>query len=333
MVDAFRKTGAEIILMDLDRSQGLLSLIRNLIALFHENKPDFVHVQYMAPGFAPIVAARLSGVRNILATVHQPGRNYNLKAKCLLRGAAFLCSSFFCVSQAADKSWFGSSELFEPGEELRSSRKHYTIYNAIDFAEIESIIASTDSFQLKKSLGIDNCSIVGVVGRLREEKGQVTLIKAMPKVIQTIPNTCLLVVGDGPDKNKLQAMAVNMGVNDHICWIGEKEPNDVISYYSIIDVAVSPSKFEGFGLAAAEAMAAGCPVIASNIDGLNEVVTHGRTGFLVAEGDSSALSDHIIELLFDMDKAAAMGKEGRKKVKRLFSVERFAETILEVYRS
>ena len=74
MVSGFRSTGAKVILMNLKRSGGLFNLIRELMKLFRSSQPNIVHVQYVAPGLIPIIAAKLSGLRTVFSTVHQPGR-------------------------------------------------------------------------------------------------------------------------------------------------------------------------------------------------------------------------------------------------------------------
>jgi glycosyltransferase involved in cell wall biosynthesis len=333
MVDSYRAAGAEVILMKLDRSRGLLHLVRKLKNILQQTKPDIVHVQYMAPGFIPIIVARLCGIRTVFATVHQPGRTHGLKAKVLLRTAALFCTAFFCVSQAAETSWFGSSAVFDARKYRKARRKHFTIYNSIDFSSVKERIKKTDRTSLKKSLGLDKCLIVGSVGRFREEKGQGVLIRAMANVVHIFPEACLLLVGDGPDREKLQKLSEELNLHNYIHWVGQLDPEAVIAYYNIMDLAVVPSRFEGFGLAAVEAMAAGLPVLASKVDGLCEVIEHEKTGYLIPPENSNLLADHIIVLLTDLDKAAGMGRAGRKRVEQYFSMEQFSDAILTVYKS
>lgn len=333
MVYSFRESGTEVILMGLERSQGLFYLIIKLLALFKKNNPDIVHVQYMAPGFAPILAARLSGVRTVFATVHQPGRTHGIKAKVLLRTGAMLCTAFFCVSKATEESWFGKSAVFELKNGKRAKkRKHYTIYNSIDASSVIKRVMKTNRAALRTSLGLDRCLVVGAVGRLREEKGQDLLIRAMAIVVQSVPEACLLIVGDGPDREKLQKLSEDLNLHKHIHWAGQLDPEAVIPYYAIMDVAVVPSRFEGFGLAAVEAMATGLPVLASNVDGLCEVVKNEETGYLVPLENRALLADRIVALLTNLDKAAVMGRAGRKRVEQYFSMENFSNVILAVYK-
>jgi len=332
MCRLFQESGAEVILLGLDKSKGLFHLIRNLKAVFHKNRPDIVHVQYMAPGLAPIIAARLSRIRTVFATVHQPGRVYGLKAKLLLRFGALLCNAFFCVSQSAEKSWFGTGEIFDP-ENINRSRKHFTIYNTVDTGRFVIPSDSLQVHKLKNMLHTDGHPVIGMAARLREEKGQAHLLNAMPDIIKSIPDAVLLMVGDGPDRIKLQAIAENLGIAGHVIWAGNINHEQIPLFYAVMDVAAVPSMFEGFGLTAAEAMAAGLPVVASDVDGLREVVDHGKTGYLFPAGNSKSLAGYIKELISDTDKCMLMGKAGQKRAEQYFSMEGFAMSMLSAYNS
>jgi len=330
LVSRMEGTGAKVVLMSLKRSDGILALMANLSKIFKELKPDVVHVQYIAPGLIPIIAARLSGVKRVFATVHQPGRPYGWKSKLLIRIAAQLCDAFFCNSKSVEKSWFGDCQILDP-EKIDVMRKHFTIYNGVDSDRIEGIVKQTDKEGLKESLNIKDKKVVGVIGRLREEKGQFILLESIKKVVEEMPDTALLVVGDGADRAYLEQAAVELGVNDHVIWLGQKDPDEVFALYGVIDLVVVPSLFEGFGLTAAEAMTAGKPVVASNVDGLREVIQDGISGLLVPPGNSKALGQAILELLANPAKAASMGERGKKIVETEFSLCRFQSAILATY--
>jgi len=330
LVSRMEGTGAKVVLMSLKRSDGILALMANLSKIFKELKPDVVHVQYIAPGLIPIIAARLSGVKRVFATVHQPGRPYGWKSKLLIRIAAQLCDAFFCNSKSVEKSWFGDCQILDP-EKIDVMRKHFTIYNGVDSDRIEGIVKQTDKEGLKESLNIKDKKVVGVIGRLREEKGQFILLESIKKVVEEMPDAALLVVGDGADRAYLEQAAVELGVNDHVIWLGQKDPDEVFALYGVIDLVVVPSLFEGFGLTAAEAMTAGKPVVASNVDGLREVIQDGISGLLVPPGNSKALGQAILELLANPAKAASMGERGKKIVETEFSLCRFQSAILATY--
>jgi len=330
MVSKMEATGADVILMNLRRSDGIVALMINLWKIFKKLGPDSVHVQYVAPGFIPVAMARLSGIKKVFATVHQPGRVYGLREKLLIRMAAFFCDAFFCNSKCVEESWFGSSEIFDPGK-TDPKRKHFTIYNGVDILRIEKIVKGVDKQEIIESLKIKNKKVVGVVGRLRTEKGQATLMESMKIVIKKLPNTVLLVVGDGPDRVSLEDLAGELGISDHVKWLGQKDPEEVIKLFSIMDAVAVPSVFEGFGLVAVEAMAAGRPVVASNVDGLTELIQGGVNGLLVQPGDSSALARGVLEILLNPAKATSMGVHGREMVEKQLPMTRFHSTILAAY--
>ena len=184
---------------------------------------------------------------------------------------------------------------------------------------------------MKKELGINGEKIIGVVGRLRSEKGHEFLFRAMAGVLQSFPSVRLLIVGDGPDKEKLKDIAVGLDIDKVIVWAGAKTQEETFSLYGIMDVVVVPSQFEGFGLTAAEAMAAGVPVVATDVGGLRDVVDRNSTGFLVPYDDARRLREAILRLLRDDTLAQKMGTEGEKKVARLFSLSTFEASMSAVY--
>jgi L-malate glycosyltransferase len=330
MVSAIEKTGAEVLLLELNRADGLFSLLGKLNALWKNMQPDIIHVQYIAPGLIPVIAAKLARIKTVFATVHQPGRVYGWKEKNLLRIAARLSTAFFCNSKAVEESWFGVSEIFKPND-INRGRKHFTIYNGIDIDHIEQIAKKIDRNKLRNDIGIDNKPVIGMVGRLRQEKGQDILLDAMPDVIKAIPNVMLLVVGDGPDRMSLELRAKSLGLARNILWLGQMDHDEVIKLYTIMDVVVIPSRFEGFGLSAAEAMAAGCPVIASAVDGLAEVIQHGVTGLLFPADDTKKLASSIIDLLMHREKSLTIAKKGNDDIRDRFSIEKYASSIISAY--
>jgi glycosyltransferase involved in cell wall biosynthesis len=330
MVDRFEAAGAEVLLLKYERAKGLWHLAKGLIGIFREKKPAIVHVQYMAPGFVPVIAAHIAGVKTVFATVHQPGSAYGWRAKMLLRTAARFCTAFFCNSIAVEKSWFGSAALYQP--EIAKVRRHCTIYNGVDYAAITKAVSGVNRTALRTQMGVADGPIIGIVGRLSGEKGQAVLLDAMSDVIKTIPDATLLVVGDGPDGEMLRKRAEDLKLSNYVKWLRQKNPEEVYQLYGIMDVVVVPSVFEGFGLVAAEAMAAGRPVVASSADGLREIVDDGVTGILVVPRSSRAIKDAICKLLADRNLSEAMGQLGKERIGNLFSLGRFSSAILDAYR-
>jgi glycosyltransferase involved in cell wall biosynthesis len=337
VVAQFEKTGAEVTLLGLNRSNGkfgvpkIWELIRKFVVVLKKYHPDIVHVQYLAPGLVPIIAAKLGGIQTVFATVHIAGSIvYGLKAKMLLRFAALLCKGFFCVSRGVEEFWFGDSEIFSAAT-IKRKRKHFTIHNSIDVSRINQILNGVDHEKSRRDFGTEGKKVVGIVGRLAPQKGHTFLLDAMVEILERDTNVILIVVGDGPERTSLQAKAQNLNIYQHILWLGARQQEEVFRLYSMMDVFVMPSLYEGFGLTAAEAMAVGLPVVGTRIEGLAEVIEDGLTGFLVPPADKHALTERIVHLLNNRDMAVAMGKKGAERVKNLFSLETFSERIINAY--
>lgn len=331
MVRKFEANGAKVLLMKYERAAGLWHLAKGLIRLFKEQKPDIVHVQYLAPGLIPILTARLAGGPVILATVHIAGSIvYGKKAKILLRIAAFFCTRFICVSRGVEKFWFGDSAIFDPLT-VNKGRKHFTVYNAIDTVAIANVLSAVDKHKMKEMLGIAGRPVIGIVGRLAHQKGHTILLDAMAEVIKEFPTVILMIIGEGPDRQKLEEKATALNINKNILWMGVQPQNKVFEFYAIMDIFTMPSLYEGFGLTAAEAMAAGLPVVGSAVDGLCEVIEDGVTGYLVPAGNSQSLSNALIEFLKEPQKAKAIGRNGCKRVENLFSLARFRASMIGLY--
>ncbi len=336
MAEAFRELGAEVSYLNMKRASSgasygqMVVLLLELRKYFRATKPDIVHVQYVAPGFVPILAARWAGVKKIFATIHYPRHLFGMREELLVRFAARLCTMFFCNSLATERSWFRSAALFN-SDERAASPNHCTIYNAVDVDKVEKYAHTLSRAELKAKNGLGTNAVVGIVARLRAEKGHAHLFQAMKTVLSSAPKTRLLVVGDGPDAVALRQLADKLGIAQSIVWAGAKSQEETFTLYGAMDIVVVPSLFEGFGLSAAEAMAAGIPVIANNVDGLQEVLEDGVTGILVRSGSIQDLASSTIALLSDSGKGVQMGKKGKERVRELFTHQRFAKTILSAY--
>ena len=325
----FEDLNVTVTCLNLRRSDGLLKLIGPLRSFFKTRRGAIVHVQYLAPALVPIIIARSAFVSTLLATVHTAGSHvYKTKHKIMLRLAAMLCDCFICVSRRAETFWFGTSEIFDRTS-VFFKRKHYTIYNGVDVAEIQEQIERYQADECNRRDAGRN--ILGFVGRISEEKGVFVLIEALNHIICEMPDTVLVVAGDGPDREQLDARAKVLGISGHIKWLGTVPQEQVYGLYGQVDIVVVPSLIEGFGLTAAEAMAAALPVVGTRTEGLLDLVEDGITGYLVAPGDSAGLAARIIDLLKDREKRGAMGRAGNQRVKDQFSVERFRVAMHDLY--
>jgi L-malate glycosyltransferase len=331
MVKDFEKEGCVVTLQKYPRNTGKFRLLMKLISYFKRSKPDFVHVQYIAPATIPILAARLAGVKRVLTTMHQMGTPYGLKEHLLFSGSRRLCDHAVFVSQAVQRSWTGSENLYDFNFPESFTGKSGTIFNAVDVDEINGISSRSDAENKKLSLSINDKFVIGAVSRLRREKGIDVLVKAFSLLPELHKTSHLLIVGDGPDLNELKAMAEKAEISDIVTWTGELPRNDALGAVCLMDLVVVPSREEGFGLTAIEAMALGKPVIASNTGGLTEIVKDGINGYLVPAGDPAALARKIKFLSTRPETNSQLGAEGRLTVARQFSYFSFVKNFISLY--
>ena len=164
--------------------------------------------------------------------------------------------------------------------------------------------------------------IVAILAVLEERKGHRFLLDAARVLKERGRRIKYVFAGDGSQKAQLQRMVQRLGLREEVSFVGFVK--DVPKFLSSIDVLVLPSLYEGLGVAALEAMAAGKPVVATRVGGLAESIIDGETGFLVPSRDATALAEAIQKLVADPFMARAMGQKGTARVLSIFTMERMA---------
>ena len=141
------------------------------------------------------------------------------------------------------------------------------------------------------------------------------------------------VIGDGPDEERLKALAGELEISDRVRWIGALPQQQLTEYYRSATALVVPSVNEGLGLVAVEAQLCETPVIAFDSGGLSDVVSNQRTGILVEDISASALAGAIDALLASPDRGAALGAAGRLHALATFAPESVARRYATIYKS
>ncbi len=332
VVDEFIECGCLVELLRLQRGLPALDFIRIMRRYFRAARPDVLHVQYMTPGALTILAGRLAGVPKVLATVHQPyTASHGVNALRLLRASSMLCDRFIAVSQVAEASWFGSSCDCSAALQKGGRRRHCTIHNAVDVRAVAALVDTGVARKYRETYGIAaDAFVFGYIGRLSHEKGVDNLLQAFGQVFGRTKGISLLVVGDGPEKQKLQERFSHEAWWRGIVFAGTLSWKDAMRHLSAMDCLVVPSRFEGFGLSAVEAMAASRPVIASRTGGLSEIITHGRDGFLYEPEDVSALAGQMCLLADDKQLCRNFSMSAFRRSQD-FDVEPYSRKIQDLY--
>jgi glycosyltransferase involved in cell wall biosynthesis len=211
---------------------------------------------------------------------------------------------------------------------IAGQEKFATIHSGIDLAHFRSVLV--DPAIKRKELGLPpEGPIVGTVGRLVPIKGLQWLLKAAPGVLADFPQACFVIIGDGPLLGELRQLTATLGIGLHVVFVGARE--DVPECLAALDLFVLPSLNEGMGRVLLEAMAVGCPVVATRVGGIPDIVADGTTGLLVPPRDDRALAEAILTLLRDRSRRAAYGEAARRHVDGRFDVETMVRNIERLY--
>jgi glycosyltransferase involved in cell wall biosynthesis len=164
---------------------------------------------------------------------------------------------------------------------------------------------------------------------LRPGKGLDALLEAMVQILEAVPDARLALAGEGPERDYLDAVATCNGVSDAVEWLGNLD--DVIPLLASSEVFVNPSWSESFPYSVLEAMAVGCPIVATDVGGVPEAVEDEVTGILVPARDRVALAGALIGLLEASDRAGELGRRAQERQRAAFTLERMVLGTVAVY--
>jgi glycosyltransferase involved in cell wall biosynthesis len=170
------------------------------------------------------------------------------------------------------------------------------------------------------------------VGRLVPDKGQFLLIEAVAHLIATDRQLRLRLVGDGPDRQRLEDEVKQQGFTEHIIFEGVVNQDQIFGFYTSADVFALASFAEGLPIVLMEAMAMEIPCVTTHITGIPELITNGKNGILVAASDIKALADAIALLMDNPDWRHQIGKAGRQRVLESYELQRNTEGLAEIFR-
>jgi glycosyltransferase involved in cell wall biosynthesis len=296
------------------------------------------------------------------AAALQFGRKYNIPVVVTIHGQDFaytLQRSRICAAsvravldQAAAVILVSEKLKNQSGLEswAREPAKFQVIYNGVDLAEVvrppEQQDNSLDQSQSASSMRIfpasssqPACADQGqsrqrilTVGFLRPDKGHAVVLKALPALIREFPDLEYRIVGDGTERQNLEALTAELGLGSHVRFLGSLPHHAAMKEMAECDIFVLVSWKEAFGVVYLEAMANGKPIIGTVGEGIFEILTREAVGKAVPPQDVLAVTEAIRELFANPEQAAEMGKRGKDLVTRRFTWEYNARKTLQLYR-
>lgn len=296
------------------------------------DRTQVLHTHLLAPDLAGRAIRGRSGVRALASTCHglhaarEKGRAAALLHDVVEGGTRGGVAVFTAVSAAL------RDEMIDAGY---PARRVVAIPNGIDlgaFPFAEGPARTEARSRVAARFGIPpGARLLAAVGNLRPVKDHATAVRALARLAGDGIDGVLLVAGDGPELPALERLASALGVAERLLLPGRID-DGLVDLLKAADVFVQPSRAESFGLAVAEAMAAGAPIVATRVGGVPELVVDGRTGLLVPVGDDRAMAEAITRILGDRDLARRLAADARAHAERHADIRRTAQRTLRLWR-
>jgi len=298
---------------------------KEISVILKENRIDILHTHGGVAGFYGRWTAKKSGTPVIIHTHH--GIHYLHYRNPLLRRVYVSLERYF--SRFTDSVVVVSEANKEMAHKhrLAPSSKIILIRNGIDidkFTQRESPGKKMNDFGFELSH-----PVIGTVARLDHPKGVVYLLKAAKLIHRSYPQAKILIVGGGPLRGQLERKARSLGIEKQVLFLGER--TDVPELLSLFDVFVLPSLWEGLPYALVEAAALGRPIVATDIDGVRELIRDGETGLLVSPMQPEELAEAVSRLLGNKEQASRLGLKAKELIPPQYALSRMVKETQDLY--
>tara|TARA_B100001123_G_scaffold219596_1_gene247804 strand:+ start:3210 stop:4382 length:1173 start_codon:yes stop_codon:yes gene_type:complete len=317
MKHQFQEAGIEVTSLGLEKKTDIAVVLR-LRSLIRELRPDILHTYLLHSNVIGRIVGRLLGVPIIISSERTIGQ-----ANSLGRFATKLTNPLTDVVEVNSHtgSKFINKELGVPLDKIEV---------VLSGLEVKDYSLSTKRFAIRSSLGItDRQHLVLYVGRLRRVKGLDQGLCSFALALNDHPAAHLAIAGEGEQLKSLEALVTKLNISDNVTFLGIRD--DLPDIFSACDSLLMPSRNEGLPRVAIEAMAAGKPVIATDVGGTSEVVNHGETGILVDPGDIEKMGLLLSKLIGNVALQNRLGRAGQKRVIQHYSIENYVSRLDSLY--
>jgi glycosyltransferase involved in cell wall biosynthesis len=302
--------------------------LAQLYRLMRREKPDVVHTHTAKAGFVGRVAARLARVPVVVHTFHGhvlQGYYNPVKTSLLRRMERALARVTDCILAVSEGV---KQDLVAYG--VAAPEKILVMPLGLELEPFLDGHAARGAFRREWHLQASD-RLVGIVGRIFPIKNHYLFLDAAALVAQEEPAARFVIVGDGLLRAEIEHQAQALGLSDRVIFTGWRR--DLPSIYADLDVLAVTSNNEGTPVSAIEAMAAACPVVATRVGGLPDLIRDGETGLLVPPADAPAVAAAIVRLLRQPGEARRLGQAGRAMVRERFAVQRLVSDMEQLYQA
>ncbi len=300
------RAGHPVLSLGLDiKGTPFFRIVAAVRRMLREIKPDILHTHLYHPNLYGRLAALGLGLTGVVASVHNSYTQVKLH-RCLWN---------FLLNGVTDRVLVSSPQVWQ---DVRTwdrvpERKLEIIPYGIRLEDLDIPLSPADA---KVAAGLAGF-VLGVVGRLEEQKGHGYLVAALPELSRQIPDLTLVLVGEGREEEALKRQVAELGMGRWVRFLGTRR--DLPRLFRAMDLFVQPSLWEGLPLALLMAMAAGLSVLGTRVSGITEVIQDGVNGRLVPAGDSRALAAAILELYRRPEVRDRLGEAARQAVVEHYS--------------
>jgi glycosyltransferase EpsF len=304
---------------------------RQLAHILQEGKYDLIHSHMETLSGLPVLVARRLGIP-IISSFHNtqfPPGEQSRHSRLLvgLRGSYSRLSIGYALRYSDSVTGCSRAVLESLAPDYGRRPNFRVLYYGVP---VPPPRPASERIGFRQELGWpDQVPVILHVGRFAEQKNHAGLLRIFQRVLATVPEAKLILVGDGALRGEIEAQIAEAGIQESVRLLGLR--NDVPRVMTLCDAFLFPSRHEGLPVSAIEASAAALPIVGSTIPGLDEVVSDGETALLHAPDDVEGMACSVVKLLTEREFARKIGDAGRRRVEKEFSLAASAGRLRELY--
>lgn len=324
LAEELRKTGLDVVVIE-ESEHSFFAILRLIKEKLKGEDIDILHTHRLKENVLGGLLKQSGMVKYLVQTVH--GLSEPSKGIKALKARPYSLLSLYFRRRYFDKILPVSYDIQNEFSHRINPARLVTIHNSIN---IDRLKITRSSNEIRQELNLEEHTLViGSAGRMVPVKGYDNFLKAAQIILGKKPDVRFVLAGDGPLLEELKRTAEEIGVKDHVAFLGFR--NDILDIINCLDIVLLSSYHEGIPTVVLEAMALKKAVVAPKVGGIPEIIEDNVSGFLVKPGDVQGLADACLNILDEPAVRKKLGSEAEKRVKREFTNELQRDRVLKLY--